>query len=370
VYALKNASKATSEMNGIEALRLKRNFTWWLFTGTKLPYEEFAASGRSPVLHHFNDHSECGTWCKHREKSEVELKKLTKYRCKVLNEKLYVQCLEMIGRFCSEERLQECCHEMSSQKNEAMNRSIMRYAPKDKTYCRTMTLTSRVNIATNVDCIGHAEYYQRVFTRMGFRLTQLTFSGLRRLWRKKEYGRIYKGLKSVKRRRRLAATFKMTDGCAKLKADREAGAIYSTGIGVEEGDDVEVEEPTRKKARRNNPLTSPQQEGCKCGSLDHRRFTLKNCPWYGFSKKEVQAKYVNRQKEFEVLAPMATNIVCTNSTSLLKMYTSLVSLRRQRVNHPCDTVTHVTHFVALLHTDPTEGNPTTRLPDLCLPLIP
>ncbi len=88
-----------------------------------------------PVLHHFNNRSLCETWCHYRNKDEEEVAKLKKYRCKERNVKLYLPCDEIMERFCSEERLRECQHQMSSQKNEAMNRNIMRYAPKDKTYC-------------------------------------------------------------------------------------------------------------------------------------------------------------------------------------------------------------------------------------------
>jgi hypothetical protein len=102
---------------------------------------------------------------------------LKQYRCKVKNAKPYLQCKEIIGCFTSEERLWECHHQMSSQKNEAINRGIMRYAPKDKTYCRTMALTSRINIAISTDCVGHAEYYE-LFKVMRFRCTALTFSGI------------------------------------------------------------------------------------------------------------------------------------------------------------------------------------------------
>jgi hypothetical protein len=120
-------------MNSIYCLRLKRNYAWWLFTGTKLTYAKFQQSAKRTILHHSNDHSQCGMWCKHTEKSESELKKLTKYRCKEKNQKLYLQCKEIIARFTTEERLQECYHKMSSQKYEVMNCSIMRYSPKEKT---------------------------------------------------------------------------------------------------------------------------------------------------------------------------------------------------------------------------------------------
>jgi hypothetical protein len=35
---------------------------------------------------------------------------------------------------------------------------------------------------------------------MKFRTTQLSFSGLRRMWRKKEYGRMYQADRRVKKR--------------------------------------------------------------------------------------------------------------------------------------------------------------------------
>jgi hypothetical protein len=63
------------------------------------------SSAKSPVDHHFNDHSTCGTWCKHTDKSELELKKLKKYRCKQKNAKLYLLCTEIIDRFSKEENL-------------------------------------------------------------------------------------------------------------------------------------------------------------------------------------------------------------------------------------------------------------------------
>jgi hypothetical protein len=36
----------------------------------------------------------------------------------------------------------------------------MRYAPKEKTNGWMMALTSRVNIAIGIDCVGHAEFYE------------------------------------------------------------------------------------------------------------------------------------------------------------------------------------------------------------------
>jgi hypothetical protein len=172
------------------------------FTGASLTYDEFKNSTMSPALYHFNDHSTCGTWYHHRNKEPEELAKLKKYRCKTANNILYLQCLEIIERFSTKECLGECHHIMNSQKNEAMNKSIMRYTyPRTEcTYCLTMALTSNLNLTVSIDSLGDATCYERLFLALRLRPTQLTFSGPRRMWRKKEYGRIYQGRKTVKQR--------------------------------------------------------------------------------------------------------------------------------------------------------------------------
>ncbi len=318
LYALKKVGKKTSEMNDVDCLRLKRNFAWWLFTGRKLTFLEFQQSAESPVLHHFNNHSKCGTWCKHRSKSEAELKQLKKYRCMENNKKLYLQCMEIVGRFSDEEHLRECHHRMHSQKNEAMNRSIMRYCPKEKTFCRSMALTSRINLAIAIDTDGHAKYYEELFEAMGFTTAELTFSGLRRMWRKKEHGRIYRGHRVVKKRRRINNRNRMVEGCLKMEEDAKDGRAYSSGIRLCD-ENEEGQQPRTKKAKKqhnNKQLTG----GCKCGGQDHKRISSTKCPWKGLSKSEVASNYEERlkemkkMKEMEPTATTPTVDLCQNPT--------------------------------------------------------
>lgn len=183
-----------------------------------------------------------------------------------------------------------------------MNRSIMRYCPKDKTYCRTMSLTSRINMSICIDSIGHAKLYEELFGKMLFTPTELTFSGLRRMWRKKEFGRIYSGLRKVKLRRRIKIRDKMADGTKQLEDDVNEGREYSSGMRMRGENEVEGEEGEsrpRKRARRvnNNQLTRTSREGCKCGAMDHKRTSSSNCPWYGLPRKEVAANYARKQEE-------------------------------------------------------------------------
>jgi hypothetical protein len=73
LYALKTLGVRKSELNAIDCLRLKCKYAWWLFTGTKLTFEEFRDQGKRLILHNFNDRSQCGTWCQHTKKSTDEL---------------------------------------------------------------------------------------------------------------------------------------------------------------------------------------------------------------------------------------------------------------------------------------------------------
>jgi hypothetical protein len=159
-------------------------------------------------------------------------------------------------------------------------------------------------MAISIDSLGHATYFERLFLAMKFTPTQLTFSGLRRMWRKKEYGRVYSASKKVKQRRRIKQRKKMIEGISKMKKDAEAGMAYSSGIcllddgeGVDDGEDKDegCGESARKKAKTINSNNSnkrtgssrKQKEGCKCGGRDHQRITSTKCPWKGLSTSEV-----------------------------------------------------------------------------------
>jgi hypothetical protein len=98
-----------------------------------------------------------------------------------------------------------------------MNKSIMRYSPKDKTLCKTIVQRTRRSAGQwssapgstlRLELIGwdtkaSLKRFSAPWSSMGFRRTHVTFSGLRQMWKRKEYGRTYSGLQKVKRRRRI-----------------------------------------------------------------------------------------------------------------------------------------------------------------------
>ena len=62
------------------------------------------------------------------------------YRSMIEDEDLYHQVLDALAPFMKEDMLKMLWHEYDTNVNEAMNRSVSSFAPKDRTFCRTMSL--------------------------------------------------------------------------------------------------------------------------------------------------------------------------------------------------------------------------------------
>jgi hypothetical protein len=109
-----------------------------------------------------------------------------------------------------------------------------------------MALTSCLNLAVSIDSLGLAAYYKRLFSMMKFQPAQLTLSGLRRMWRKKEYGRIYSGTKTVKQRQRIHARQRMIDGVKNGGQCEGWNMVYSSVVHLK--DDKEEKEENCEKS--------------------------------------------------------------------------------------------------------------------------
>ena len=173
-----------------------------------------------------------------------------------------------------------------------------------------MSLTSRLSLAVSIDTLGHAVYYEKLFLAANLRCTELTFSGLRSVTRRKERRRIHQGLKTVRLDRRIVARTKMIEGVAKQEKDVKEGRAYASGIGLEVASDATNDllnekrlsgEPTIKKKRANteteayNNNKRTTSSTCKCGGRDHKRVSSKDCPWKGLSKDEISKKCAERK---------------------------------------------------------------------------
>jgi hypothetical protein len=216
-----------------------------------------------------------------RADSTTEARGNLKYRCKKENAKLYVQIRDVLSRFTTPGKLRECHHPYSSQKNESMNKLISRYVPKDGTFCKSMSLNSRVCLAVGVDSVIHEEYYQRLFNEMKTELPGNTRKMLVRMSNRKKYDRNYQAQPNRKRKRSELKFAKMKDGLKKQMADKAMGLEYARRQNLEvDNDGVEQE-----------PITNVNT--CMfCGVAGHKTRRSKGCKYYGWPKAEVEAEMV------------------------------------------------------------------------------
>ena len=110
------------------------------------------------VEHLFNHHEYCDEkWCQPKLNARLKRKEegsQSHYRCKEKDKELYTQIWKAYRPFTTPTRLKESLHDFDTQKNEAMNASIAKYAPKTKTYGMTISLTNRVMIARGINNKG------------------------------------------------------------------------------------------------------------------------------------------------------------------------------------------------------------------------
>jgi hypothetical protein len=134
VFGLENSSLSTWTCILVDAYRLKHNFGYWLLSSHMETFDIFTEKSKVVVEHHFNCHVHCGNWCSMKKVNATKTATGNlKYCCKKDNALLYIQIIQVMGRlFVKPEKLRQCHHGYSSQKNESMNKLISRYTP-----CRT-----------------------------------------------------------------------------------------------------------------------------------------------------------------------------------------------------------------------------------------
>jgi hypothetical protein len=211
----------------------------------------------------------------------TEAKRNLKYRCKKQNNKLYVQIHDVVSRFTNPAKLHECHHRYSSQKNESMNKVISRYVPKDRTFCKSMSLSSRVCLAVGLDSVSHEEYYQRLFNETKSDMPENKRRMLAKMSKRKKYDGNYQAQPKRKRKRSEIKFGRMKEGLKKQMADKAMGLVYATGhnMGL---DDEGVEQA---EVNRNACIF--------CGVAGHKTRRAQICKYYGWSKVDVEAEMVS-----------------------------------------------------------------------------
>ena len=181
-----------------------------------LTLEEISQRSKAVLYHLFNDHVYCDpSWCIHlrgevndddsneitindessvtsdgthiETESDAAQNKLSYYRCKVEHAELLEQIREAYFPYITPERLMESLHPFDTQLNEALNNVIARYAPKNRTYGTTMSLTYRIFMVVGIHNLGHYKFWQEVFDLLDLEMHSDLSADLQRLDKRKHY---------------------------------------------------------------------------------------------------------------------------------------------------------------------------------------
>ena len=188
IFALAMLPKSKSTCTKIDAIRVKKYFGYMIKTNRNSTISEIKIASLAVIEHLFDSHDYCNSrWCRPKRILElrekiivskdkddnikdnaklIEMQRTVQsfYRCKVKDKVLYQQMRDAYEPFTKEERLRESLHSYSTQKNEAMNNSVAKYAPKTRTYSTTMALTNRVMIVIGTSNLGYVTFWERFFS--------------------------------------------------------------------------------------------------------------------------------------------------------------------------------------------------------------
>ena len=186
IFLLSTLPMSSSACTRVDAIRFKKYLGYMIKENRSKKISEIVFASKALVEHLFNYHDYCNiNWCRPKKQFEGTTDKekgkelsTSFYRNKYNNAKLYNQIKKAYLPYTTEARLKESLHLYDTQKNEAMNNSISKYATKTKTYGMTISLTNRVMIAIGVSNLGAEAYWKQVYSMLVIPMSPETSSFL------------------------------------------------------------------------------------------------------------------------------------------------------------------------------------------------
>jgi hypothetical protein len=165
--------------------RLGTSFGYMVWSLKNKPQSEWINSANAVVEHHFDNHIYCGPWCKQKQQTQQQKEAGARYYRSVMKDaELYATLKRIISRFITIKRLEEVAHGFDTQINESFNNTASWFAPENKVYCGSQSLTNRLLIAIGINSIGVNGYFTRLFVHLGMTMPPcvahfLAFKGIR-----------------------------------------------------------------------------------------------------------------------------------------------------------------------------------------------
>jgi hypothetical protein len=233
-----------------DILRVTKNFAYMTRQLPSLGREEWEDSSKAVVEHHFDNHQHCRDFCvrkKELERGDLDSTKV--YRCKRKDNKLYDILCKIIAEFITARALDEVGHGGDTNVNESLNNTIAWLAPKNKTFCGSLSLLWRVAMAAGINIMNFQRFFTELLKRLGIDIPDGTVEYLHRQYLSKRNKKEASQTSEKKRQRNNAIFAKLRQHAANVAADRAKYTIYEAGIGMSKEE---------KRASKKKPTV-----GCK-----------------------------------------------------------------------------------------------------------
>jgi hypothetical protein len=187
---------------------------------------------------------------------------------------------QIVSRFIEEDRLEELNHGMDTNPNESFNNVISYFAPKNRVFCTTRSLETRVALAVGVVSVGFNVFYRRIFKALGITMTTPVVHWLEQKDKLRAYRLMTRKTTEVKKSR-MSSKFdklKEQEKETREKMAKKEGAYRSGGNMDEEGFFPANKNNNNKKPAAKKKRTATTPNICPhCGQKGHKTLRSKHC---------------------------------------------------------------------------------------------
>lgn len=295
-----------------DAKNLKSNFGYAQAQYRGEEMHKFQERFTAAIDHTFNKHDLCDSkWCKFKN-NQKKIDEFGAIKYKDVSYDCYAIVKEAHDKLTTKEKLLQIHHPYNTQQNESLNRAVAKQAPKNITYCKSMSLKGRVAFVVAVSGIGYECTIERVCEKLNIELPTSIAKAWKDFDKKKNYKRTYDNKPIVKRKRTEAIIKAMKKQRLEENNSKKKGYNYGAGIallpdivhgGNKNDNSIKVVSDEKKSIKKD----------CICGSNTHQRTTSKKCKFY-----KVKQNAKDFLQECVVVTTSAT-LVENNSTNVLHL---------------------------------------------------
>ena len=169
-------------------------------------------------------HTTCGEWCKRKNSAKTDD---GKYWPESTYRVMKTRVLEAISQELTDEALKRIHHTYDTQLCEALQGAVSYHSPKNRTYCQTVSLYSRVSHVAGIHNWGVERYCSTMMETLGIDLPETSLKTFVRVQTRKMNKAVYESTPAVKYRRKIMEHERMKEEKAK---DAKQRASYGKKI--------------------------------------------------------------------------------------------------------------------------------------------